>query len=122
LSLISQFLKHVFAATLLLLLVRQHIAEFDASISADFAVAELFESGGGFRSKTGIFREKLDFPTLKNWIQNENWPSPQRAPLRQSRAATCIEAAETLGSPSRLRNVLSRCDMTCRGPFSVERT
>jgi hypothetical protein len=41
LSLISQFLKRVFAATLLLLLVRQHIAELDAPISADFTVADV---------------------------------------------------------------------------------
>jgi hypothetical protein len=41
LSLISQFLKRIFAATLLLFLVRQHIAELDASISADFTVADV---------------------------------------------------------------------------------
>jgi len=68
LSLISQFLKHVFAATLLLLLVRQHIAEFDASISADFAVADSFEFRGGFPGKTSIFRGNSGFPKWENCI------------------------------------------------------
>jgi hypothetical protein len=52
----------------LLLLVRQHIPEFDASISADFAVADLFEFRGGFPGKTSIFRENPGFPKWKNCI------------------------------------------------------